>query len=97
MSKKNGEGTIYLLFSCNKWKEHTSMSLVMATTYPEKILAGIDGYVKKDEMEYGDGSRKKQRELLKQDFLKFQDESLLGLNNLLQYGYLEIVKDGEIQ
>ena len=73
------------------------MSLVMATTYPEKILAGIDGYVKKDEMEYGDGSRKKQRELLKQDFLKFQDESLLGLNNLLQYGYLEIVKDGEIQ
>jgi len=43
---------IYLLYSCNEWKNHSSMSLVMASTSESKIRKEIKSQIKEKNMEY---------------------------------------------
>ena len=44
MKQKNQE--IYLLYTCNIWKEYSSMSLVMATTDIDNIIKVIRKLIK---------------------------------------------------
>ena len=76
---------IYLLYSCDIHKMHSSMSLVMASTSESKIRKEIKSQNKDGEMRYGANI----------EDLKLAD--LNHLNNCLDFGYIEIVVDGERQ
>jgi len=76
---------IYLLYSCDIHKMHSSMSLVMASTSESKIRKEIKSQIKDGEMRYGANI----------EDLKLAD--LNHLNNCLDFGYIEIVVDGERQ
>jgi len=89
---------IYILSSCNKQKEYSSMSLVAATTSIRKIKSVIIQRIKDNDMEYKRGydelSKAKQIKKLREDW------DYMGMNFVfdnLDYGYVEIVADGEIQ
>jgi len=76
---------IYLLYSCDIHKMHSSMNLVMASTSESKIRREIKSQIKEGNMRYG-----ADKDDLKQKELSY-------LNNCLDFGYIEIVVDGERQ
>ena len=80
---------IYLLYSCNQWKETASMSLIMASTSPTEILIQIQKEVQKENMELDEGYQ------MYKDYSP--EEKITEINNYLDYGYIDIVVDGEIQ
>ena len=81
MKQKN----IYLLYTCNLHKNHSSMSLIMASTSESKIRKEIKNQIKEGNMRYGAN---------KDDLKK---EELNYINNCLDFGYVDIVLDGERQ
>lgn len=89
---------IYILSSCNEWKEYSSMSLVAATTSIRKIKSIIIQKIKDGDMEYKRGnyelSKTKQIKMLREDW-GYMGEDFVFDN--LDYGYVEVVMDGEIQ
>ena len=76
---------IYILYSCNEWKNHSSMSLIMASTSESKIRKEIKSQIKDGNMKYG------------ADVKDLKQKELSYLNNCLKYGHIEIVGDGERQ
>jgi len=76
---------IYLLYSCNEWKNHSSINLIMASTSESKIRKEIKSQIKEKNMEYD------------ADVKDLKQEELSYLNNCLKYGHIEIVVDGERQ
>jgi len=80
-------GDIYLLFSCNEWKEHSSMRLVAATTDKDNLDKIVQNQIKENNMGY--------RGELKREALRIFN--IYEDYNGLDYGYVQIVKDGEIQ
>ena len=44
--------TIYLLYTCNQWKEHSSMRVVLATTDKETLYAAVASEIFEGGMEY---------------------------------------------
>lgn len=89
---------IYILYSCNGWKEYSSMSLVAATTSLNKLKNIIIQIIKDGDMEYKRGhddfSVNEQIKLLNADW-KINGSDFVFDN--IDYGYVEIVLDGEIQ
>lgn len=89
---------IYILSSCNEWKNYSSMSLVAATTSIRKIKSIIIQKIKDNDMEYKRGnddlSKTKQIKMLHDDW-EYMGENFVFSN--LDYGYVEVVTDGEIQ
>ena len=81
------ENLIYLLYSCNAWKERASMHLVMTSTNREKIINQIVKEAKAGDME------------LDQSYFRRSKEGggIEEINNYLSYGCVEIVEDGEVQ
>lgn len=75
---------IQILYSCNEWKEHSSMKIVCATTNPEVLYALIGESIKAGDMEYGCEDKEKGWELFQQDYGKQQIRL-----ELLQYGFVE--------
>ena len=75
---------IQILYSCNEWKEHSSMKIVCATTNPEVLYALIGESIKAGDMEYGCEDNEKGWELFQQDYGKQQIRL-----ELLQYGFVE--------
>ncbi len=76
------ENLIYLLYSCNAWKERASMRLVMASTSKEKIMDQIIEEAKAGDMELDEN---------------YEREGIEAINSYLTYGYVDIVADGEVQ
>ena len=74
---------IYLLFHCDQWKSKDSMRLVTATTKPEKLKKVLTEEV-----------RRKNMEVHNNHSLYLPVEQI---NGQLDYGYIEIVRDGERQ
>lgn len=74
---------IFLLYSCDAWKSHSSMSLIMATKSKRKIKREIMRRVGRKEMSYHDDNMK--------------EGELTEVNKSLEYGHVVIVKDGAIQ
>lgn len=79
------DNNIYLLYSCNQWKECSSMSLLMASTDENKIREEVITQVKNNDMKYED---------YQEDLV---DLCLHEMSNRLEYGYIETVVDGERQ
>lgn len=92
--------TIYILSTCNEWKEWSSMSLVAASTSLRKIKSIIIQKIKDGDMEYKgrcseeNASITKQIKALREDWEEYGEDFVF---NSLEYGYIEAVADGEIQ
>lgn len=79
---------IYLLYACNGWKEKSSMHLILATTIQETLEGAIAKAIEDGDMGFaGLEGKKAMREFRRSDL----DYS--GLD----YGYVEVVGDGEWQ
>ena len=74
---------IYLLFHCDQWKTKDSMRLVTATTNSTKFKAVLSGEVRRKNMDFNQKSN--------------IDLPIAEMNNHLDYGMIEIVRDGERQ
>lgn len=89
---------IYILSSCNEYKECNSLRLVAATTSIQKIKGIIIKQIKEEEMAYtrgsADSSLTKQIKMLREDWEKMGEEFVF---DNLRYGYVVVVADGEIQ
>ena len=91
---------IYILSTCNEWKEWSSMSLVAATTSIRKIKSIIIQKIKDGDIEYKgrcseeNASVTKQIKALKEDWEEYGEDFVF---EHLEYGYVETVADGEIQ
>jgi len=81
MKNKN----IYLLYTCNIWKNYDSMRLIMASTSESKIRKEIKNQIKDGNMKYN------------ADDKDLKEAELNYLNNCLDFGYIDIVVDGEKQ
>lgn len=89
-SKKSleNETTIYLLFSCNQWKEYSSMSIKGVTTDPQVLYVMIGSEIKAGNMLYGFDNAKDSWER----FLKDYCEGDITLD-MLEYGYVDTFED----
>lgn len=74
---------IYILFSCNEWKNRDSMKLVAATSNPLKFKEILT-----------DEIRQRNMEVYNDDVLSLP---IVEINAQLDYGHIEIVRDGEVQ
>lgn len=86
---------IYILSSCNIYKEYSSMKLVMATTSVRKVKDEIKNQIRSGDMDYdyGRGLSKAERCVtLEEDYKKY---GISYLNNCLECGHVNIVGDGE--
>lgn len=79
------EKEIYLLYSCDDWKSYNSFRLVMASTNENEVRKEVIKQVDKGYMDYDSCL----------DELETLD--LESINNILEYGFINIVKDGELQ
>ena len=79
------EKEIYLLYSCDDWKSYSSFRLVMASTNENEVRKEVIKQVDKGYMDYDSCL----------DELETLD--LESINNILEYGFINIVKDGELQ
>ena len=92
--------TIYILNSCNGWKERDSMSLVTASTSIRKIKSVIIQEIKNGNMEYKgrcheeNPSITQQTKALRKDWEEYGNDFVF---DCLEYGYVNVVEDGEIQ
>ncbi len=89
---------IYILYTCNEWKEYSSVPLVTASTSIRKIKSIIIQEIKDGDMEYRKGCndlpKAKQIKMLREDW---NEEGSNFVFDNLDYGYVEVVADGEIQ
>lgn len=79
---------IYLLYSCNEWKEKSSMRLVMATTILETLEGAIAKEIEDGNMNFAGHKRKKGVKAFRSGDFGYAS---------LEYGYVDIVGDGEWQ
>lgn len=83
---------IYLLYSCDEWKDRSSMRLLMATACIDKLKNAFVKEVTNQDMDYSSDFRDEQICRLQNDLESMKIESI---NDLLKYGFIDIVADGE--
>lgn len=79
---------IYVLSSCNAWKEWASRDIILVTTSIRKLRKEIKEQVKKGNMEIG--NEYMFNDWLNGNYIGCSHESL---DNILQYGMLEVWED----
>lgn len=87
---------IYLFYTCNAWKEHSSMRLVVATTSLQKLKSIIIKKIKDGDVAYieEEWSITKQLKEFREDWKNCNIEEVL---ERMEYGCIDIVNDGEEQ
>jgi hypothetical protein len=89
---------IYLLNSCDEYKWYSNMSLIMASTSERRIIAEIKRQIKFGYMAYTKGndnmSKTAQCKMLIEDL---KNEGVKFVFDILEFGYVNIVVDGEKQ
>ena len=80
--------SIFLLYSCNQWKEFSNMKLIMASTDEGKIIAQI-------KKEILDGNMKCDGADGEQGVNNFSEHN--SDYNVLENGFVNCVTDGEVQ
>lgn len=78
---------IYLLKSCNEWKEHSSAKIITATDDRHTLLAMISGEILLGNMNYG-GLEKGEA------YIKLLEDIAKGIEveKNIEYGYVETVE-----
>jgi len=81
--KYNDASDIYILFSCNEWKEHSSMRLIAATIDINTLYSVIGNEIVEGRINYRGETKKAGFRDFKQDF------DLNNINfNFLEYGFV---------
>lgn len=76
-------GEIYILYSCDEWKSWDSMRLVAATGSPRQLKKVLVGEIDKNNMEI--------------ESRKILSLPVGEIGSQLDYGHIQIVRDGEVQ
>lgn len=79
---------IYVLSSCNAWKEWSSRHTILVTTSIRKVRKEVKAQIKKGDMEIGNDYMFK--DWLNGNYVGCNHESL---NDILKYGMLEVWED----
>lgn len=82
--------TVYIIMSCNQWKEHASARLIAATTDAEAIYAVIGGEIRAGNMDYDD-------ETATIGFMNFKEDYIKDRVNLLKLDYGMVFETGNVQ
>lgn len=86
--ENNRKKTYYVLFSCNAWKEYSSMRLLGVTDDLEILYVMVGSCIRADDMFYKyDGA--------KESWRQFQEDYHCGEINLalLEYGHVETFEE----
>jgi len=76
--------TIFILHSCNEWKEYSSMSAIAASTNMDDIYKAVKKEIRSGNMDY--------EQATKREGIKLFNEALKNNRvnlDLLDYGYIE--------
>lgn len=84
----NEKKTHYVLFSCNAWKEYSSMRLLGVTDEQETLYVIIGSCIRADNMLYIHDDAKESWRQFQEDY--HNGEVNLGL---LRYGYVEVYEE----
>ena len=79
---------IFVLSSCNAWKEWSSIDTILVTTSIRKVRREVKARVKKGDMEIGNDYMFE--DWLNGNYIGCNHESL---NDILKYGMLEVWED----
>ena len=89
---------IYVLNNCDEWKSKSSMSLIMVSTSLERIKREIIKQLKDGNIEYKKGneniSKTAQIKMLMEDY---KNDGIQFVFDNIEYGFVNIVIDGEVQ
>lgn len=91
---------IYILSTCNEWKEHSSMFPVAASLSITKIKNLIIQLIKKGDMTYmgrcsvANPTKELQTRVFREDFKVRGAEFAF---NSLEYGYVNVMEDGVME
>ena len=80
--------TIFILYSCNQWKEYNSMSSIVASTSMDEIYKAIKKEIRLGNMDYEKATKRAGIKLFNED-LKNNRINF----DLLDYGYIEEFKN----
>ena len=80
--------TIFILYSCNQWKEYSSMNSIVASTNMDDIYKEIKKEIRLGNMNYEKATKRAGIKLFNED-LKNNRVNL----DLLDYGYIEELKN----
>lgn len=85
---------VYILVSCNEWKEHSSMNLIMATTDPVKLNTQIGKEIKCGNMNFLGEQKDKAYDMFNAAISDSNKETDFdNLYSNLEYGHVKIVED----
>lgn len=99
---KKEKKDIFILQTCDEWKSHSSMSICMVTTNFDDMARQIKEMIKAGDMLYGADNTEESVDCFYHDWNYFnksgynQRVSASKINNLLEYGFIEVWEDGEI-
>ena len=86
--KETGKEPVYVLFTCNQWKEYSSMRIAGATTRQEVLYAMIASRIKAGEMLYRSENPGESWEQFRRDYAEGN-----VMLEFLTYGYVEEYTD----
>lgn len=92
---KESKKAIFLVYSCNAHKCHSSEKLIMATTSVRKLKSFLAKEIAKGNMDYHNNisnTPKRMSEIFKKDFDVLTRREI---NDRLVYGYFDYCYDGE--
>jgi len=80
--------TIFILYSCNQWKEYSSMSSIVASTSIDDIYKEIKKEIRSGNMDYEKATKRAGIRLFNENL----KNNCINLD-LLDYGYIEEFKN----
>ena len=87
---------IFLLYSCNAWKNRDSMKLLTATTSPTRLRRFIEAKIMNGDMRYADnGDAYSEKKAVQQFRADWKTITRAEINGQLNEGFIDYVYDGE--
>ena len=86
--QETGKEPVYVLFTCNQWKEYSSMRIVGVTTWPEVLYAMMASRIKEGQMLYRSENPGESWEQFRRDYAEGN-----VMPESLTYGYVEEYTD----
>lgn len=96
MKEQRKKPLVWMLFSCNEWKEKP-MPLIRASTSPFQIKKAIITCIEKGDMEYGkDPETMSKRQQVKEFRADWERLTRNEINSKLRYGFYDYTYSGEL-
>ena len=86
---------IYLVFSCDGHKTHSSERLIMATTSVRKLKSFLAKEIANGDIDYSNGITETQKRMAAKFRKEFEVLTRREINDRLVYAYIDYSYDGE--